>query len=70
MEELTEDLFIQAKFTFTHDEQRFSVDPDNVGEYNQDSALFQKYTRSFGSTGITADIRKKAQEIDWPYRYW
>lgn len=47
MEELTEDLFIQAKFTFTHDEQRFSVDPDNVGEYNQDSALFQKHTRSF-----------------------
>jgi transglutaminase-like putative cysteine protease len=63
MEDLTEDLLIQVKFTFTHYEQRFSVDPENVGEYDEDSDLFQKYTRSYGNTEITPDIQKKAQEI-------
>jgi transglutaminase-like putative cysteine protease len=63
MEELTEDLFIQIKFTFTHYEQRFSVDPDNVGEYDQDSALFQKYTMSYGNTEVTSDIREIAKNV-------
>jgi len=63
MEDLTEDLFIQVKFAFTHYEQRFSVDPDNVGEYDQYSDLFKKYTRSYGNTEITGDIRKMAERI-------
>jgi transglutaminase-like putative cysteine protease len=63
MEELTEDLLIQVQFTFTHYEQRFSVDPDNVGEYDEDSILFQEYTKSYGNTEITSDIRKMADNI-------
>lgn len=63
MEDLTEDLMIEVKFTFTHYEQRFTVDPDNVGEYDKDSALYQKYTRSYGNTEITADIRQMAESI-------
>lgn len=63
MEDLTEDLLIQVKFTFTHYEQRFSVDPDNVGEYDEESALFKEYTRSYGNTEITPDIRKMAEKI-------
>ena len=63
MEELAEDLLIQIKFTFTHYEQRFSVNPDNVGEYDKDSALYQKYTQSYGNTEITSDIRKMAENI-------
>lgn len=63
MEELMDDLLIQVKFTFTHYEQRFTVDPDNVGEYDEDSDLFQKYTQSYGNTEITSDIRKMAENI-------
>jgi len=63
MEELKEDLFIQIEFTFTHYEQRFSVDPNNVGEYDKDSALYQNYTKSYGNTEITSDIRTMAANI-------
>jgi hypothetical protein len=63
MEDLTEDLFIQIKFAFTRHEQRFTVDPDNVGEYDKESALYQEYTRSYGSTEITPEIREMATEI-------
>lgn len=63
MEDLKEDLFIQITFTFTHWEQRFTVDPDNVGEYDKDAALFQEYTRSFGNVEITPEIREMAARI-------
>ncbi|MFA7575600.1 MAG: hypothetical protein WCY14_08925, partial [Arcobacteraceae bacterium] len=41
MEELSEDLEIQVSFTFNHYEQRFSVNPANIGDYDKDSALYQ-----------------------------
>ncbi len=63
MEELSGDLEIQVSFTFNHYEQRFSVNPANIGEYDKDSALYQKYTRSYGNTEITPDIRKMAETI-------
>jgi len=63
MEDLAEDLFIQVKFSFTHYEQRFTVNPQNIGEYAKDSELYKKYTRSYGNTEITSDIHKKAAEI-------
>lgn len=63
MEDLAEDLFIQFKFSFTHYEQRFSVNPKNIGEYDKDSDIYKEYTRSYGNTEITSDIRKKALEI-------
>ncbi len=63
MEDLTEDLFIQVKFTFTHYEQRDVINPQNIGEYDRDSEIYKEYTRSYGNTEITSDIRKKALEI-------
>ncbi len=63
MEELSEDLSIQVSFTFNHYEQRFSVKPSNIGEYDKDSALYQKYTRSYGNTEITPDIEEMAKTI-------
>jgi transglutaminase-like putative cysteine protease len=63
MEELAEDLYIQISFTFKHYEQRFNVNPDNVGEYDTNSALYQSYTRSYGNTEITSDIAETAKEI-------
>ena len=71
MENLQEDLNIQAVFTFTRYEQSFQIDPANVGEYDRDSALYQLYTRSYGNTEITPDIRAMAEKIaggeDNPY---
>ena len=63
MEELSEDLAIQVSVTFNHYEQRFSVNPANIGEYDKDSALYQKYTRSYGNTEITPDIEEMAKTI-------
>ena len=63
MEELTEDLSIQVQFTFTHSEQRFRVDPANIGDYNVDSALYQQYTASYGNTEISPEIREMAERI-------
>ncbi len=63
MEEVKEDLLIQAVFSYTRYEQRFQVDPDNVGEYDRGSALYQLYTRSYGNTEITPDIRTMAEKI-------
>ncbi|NLF28591.1 MAG: transglutaminase domain-containing protein [Clostridiales bacterium] len=63
MEELAEDLFIEVSFTFSHSEQRFTVDPANVGEYDRDSELYLRYTRSFGNTEVSPEIREMAQGI-------
>ncbi len=63
MEEVNDDLVIQVVFTFTHYVQRFSVDPDNVGEYDRNSPLYKKYTQSFGNTEITPEIHKMAENI-------
>lgn len=63
MEELTEDLLIQVQFSFTHYEQRFTVNPQNIGEYDKASTLYKEYTRSNGNTEITSDIHQKALEI-------
>ncbi len=69
--ELAGDLSIQVVFTFTHSVQRFSIDPQNIGEYDQSSALYQMYTRSYGNTEITPAIRLMAESIaageDNPY---
>ena len=63
LERLKEDLNIQLQFSFSHYEQRFMIDPENVGEYDKESDLYKKYTRSNGNTTITQKIREKAQEI-------
>ncbi|NLV50984.1 MAG: serine hydrolase [Clostridiales bacterium] len=63
MEELSEDLFIQVKFSFAHYEQRFTVDPQNIGDYDKDSYLYKEYTKSYGNTEITPEIQSKALEI-------
>lgn len=63
MEELNEDLNIEAVFTFRRYEQNFQIDPANIGEYDRDSALYRLYTRSYGNTEITPDIQAMAEKI-------
>ncbi|NLX25291.1 MAG: transglutaminase domain-containing protein [Lentisphaerae bacterium] len=63
MEELEEDLFIEVCFTFTHYEQRFAVDPSNIGEYDTDSDLYKSYTSPYGNTEINTEIREMAHSV-------
>lgn len=63
LEQLKEDLNIRLQFIFSHYEQRFIIDPENAGEYDKESDLYKKYTRSYGNTTITPEIREKAREI-------
>ncbi|NLV57591.1 MAG: hypothetical protein GXY67_02380 [Clostridiales bacterium] len=61
--ELTDDLFIELSFVFTHHEQHFTVDPDRIGEYDKESALYKQYTAANGNTEITDEIVQMAQKI-------
>lgn len=63
MEELNEDLNVKITFTFTHYEQRFDVNPDSVGNYDKNSDLYKRYTKSYGNTAITPEIQKAAKDI-------
>lgn len=63
LEQLKGDLDITVQFQFTHYQVNFTVDPDNVGEYDKDSALYKQYTRSYGNTYISDEISETAKEV-------
>jgi len=63
LEELEDDLAITASFSFTHYEQRFVIDPNNIGSYDKNDDLYRTYTASRGNTTITEAIRKQAKTI-------
>jgi transglutaminase-like putative cysteine protease len=60
---LKEDFHIAIVYTFKHYEQRFIVDPEKVGPYDKESALYKEYTKSSASTVVNDEIRRKAKEI-------
>lgn len=63
LEELTEDLFIQLAFVFTHYEQHYYVDPAATGEYDRDSELYRRYTCPSENTEINDEIIAMARQI-------
>ncbi|MBN2057695.1 MAG: transglutaminase domain-containing protein [Candidatus Saganbacteria bacterium] len=63
LEELKGNLKARLEFSFKRLEQRFQVDPARVGEYDRESELYKRYTRSYGNTRITPAIRGLAKEI-------
>lgn len=63
LDKLQGDFNATINYTFTHNEQRFTVDPANVGTYNKSSATYTQYTRSYGNTKITPDIKKTALKV-------
>ena len=63
LETLDQDLNIEIKFMFKRYEQRFIIDPANCGEYDVESPLYKKYTRSNKNTAITPEIKAKAESI-------
>lgn len=60
---LAEDLRISVRSRFTHYEQRFRVDPEKVGPYDRESALYRTYTASRGNIAVTPEIAQRAREI-------
>lgn len=63
LEELGSDLEIKIQFKFKHFEQRFRIDPEQVGEYEKENSLYKQYTASDGNITIIPEISQKAKEI-------
>ena len=63
LESLEEDLNITITFTYTSYEQRFRVDPAQVGEYNTESELYKKYTGSSDNIVVKPEVGELALEI-------
>jgi len=63
LESLKEDLHVSVAYLFTRYEQFFNIDPANVGNYDQDSDLYQRYTRSDRNVTVNAEIQQKAREV-------
>ena len=63
LDKLTGDLNISVQFQFTHYQENYKVDPANVGAYDRAGALYRTYTRSYGNTYISEDIRQTAEKV-------
>jgi len=63
LDQLKTGLNVATPFTFTRYEERFIVDPNNVGAYDTTSPLFKQYTKSYGNIEITPTIKAKAQKV-------
>lgn len=63
LEQLRGNLSIEIKYSFSHYEQRFTIDSANVGTYDKNSDLYQQYTKSGGNIQITPEIQALAQKI-------
>lgn len=63
LDKLAGDLNISVQFQFTHYQENFKVDPNNVGTYDRATALYRQYTRSYGNTFISDEIRQTAKKV-------
>jgi hypothetical protein len=63
LDELREDLDIALEFLFDHYEQRFVVNPENIGDYDREGALYREYTASRGNIAVTPEIAEKAKDV-------
>jgi hypothetical protein len=63
IDKVKKSLDVRAQIRFLHYQQRFVVDPANVGEYDRESELYKKYTVSAGNTLITPEIAVWAAQI-------
>lgn len=63
LEQLRGDLNVSVQFQFTHYQENFQVDPGNVGTYNKSSPIYKEYTRSYGNTYISNEIKETAKKV-------
>jgi transglutaminase-like putative cysteine protease len=61
--EIKSDLAIGARFRFTHYEERFRVDPDDLGAYDKGSSLYKRYTAPGKNIALTPAIRAEAKKL-------
>ncbi|NYT11710.1 MAG: transglutaminase domain-containing protein [Methanomassiliicoccales archaeon] len=63
LNEIKGDLEVTIEFTFTEYEMRFSVDPEEVGEYDEGSSEYIHYTRTSENIVVDQEIRELALSI-------
>ena len=63
VEEIKKDLKIDVDFEFRHFRQGFAIDPNKIGEYDRESDLYKRYTRSYKNTVVNDEIRQQAKAI-------
>lgn len=63
LDQLQGDLNVSVQFQFTHYQENFQVDPNNLGAYDKSSALYKQYTKSYGNTYISPSIRETAKKV-------
>ena len=63
LEEVWADLPVGINLTFTHHEERYRVDPENIGEYDKESWLYKRYTASDTNIAVTPAIRSRAKKL-------
>jgi hypothetical protein len=63
MEDVKEDLKIGFKVKFRHYEERFNIDPANVGSYDTGSAQYKRYTAPSRNIAITPKIKAQARKL-------
>jgi transglutaminase-like putative cysteine protease len=63
LEKIKADLHVSVEFAFTHYEQYFTIDPNNVGTYDTSTDLYRRYTRPGSNIVMPPALAQKAREI-------
>lgn len=63
LDRIKDDIQVVVEFSFTHYEQYFTIDPNNVGTYDKTTDLYQRYTRSGTNIVLSRAIRKTARRV-------
>ncbi|MGC9366278.1 MAG: transglutaminase-like domain-containing protein [bacterium] len=63
LEELTDDLLVTVKFSFSSYQQQFIINADRVGNYDQQDWLYRKYTQTGDNIVVSQNIRTTAEQI-------
>lgn len=63
LDEVKEDIHAKIKILFSHCEQRFLINPKNIGDYDKKSVLYKKYTKSDRNVSISPQIQQKAKDL-------
>jgi transglutaminase-like putative cysteine protease len=57
------DVKVWMNYTYSEYQQKFDIDPGNVGEYNHSSPLYLQFTASHGNILVTPEIQALAESI-------
>jgi transglutaminase-like putative cysteine protease len=63
LDQLQGDLNVSVQFQFTHYQENFQVDPNNLGTYDKSSSLYKQYIGSYGNIYISPAIRETAKKV-------